>query len=120
TGLGLALSKHLVEAMGGAVWAESTVGRGTTFTVELPGAEHPSPPGPGAAHAAPYAAMRDARCTILYIEDNLANQRLLERILRLRPGVTLISAMQGRRGVELARDHRPDLVLLDLHLPDLP
>jgi two-component system, sensor histidine kinase and response regulator len=119
TGLGLALSKRLVEAMGGTLQAESVVGRGTTFTVELPCAPRP------AFMVAPRAPILEpevarARGTILYIEDNLANLRLLERILRLRPGVTLMSAMQGRQGVDLARVHHPDLVLLDLHLPDLP
>ena len=59
------------------------------------------------------------RGTVLYIEDNLSNLRLLERILARRPGVTLLSAMQGSRGIELARDHQPDLIILDLHLPDL-
>jgi CheY-like chemotaxis protein len=61
----------------------------------------------------------DVRATVLYIEDNLANLRLLERILSLRPGVTLMSALQGRRGLELARVHQPDLIILDLHLPDV-
>jgi CheY-like chemotaxis protein len=108
-----------VEAMGGTLQAESVVGRGTTFTVELPCAPRP------AFMVAPRAPILEpevarARGTILYIEDNLANLRLLERILRLRPGVTLMSAMQGRQGVDLARVHHPDLVLLDLHLPDLP
>jgi len=56
----------------------------------------------------------------LYIEDNLSNLRLVERIIARRPGVTLVSAMQGSRGVELARAHRPDLIILDLHLPDMP
>jgi CheY-like chemotaxis protein len=57
--------------------------------------------------------------TILCIEDNAANLRLVERILGLRPGLTLLSAMDGRHGLELARAHRPRLILLDLHLPDL-
>ena len=56
----------------------------------------------------------------MYIEDNLSNLRLVERIIARRPGVTLVSAMQGSRGVELARAHRPDLIILDLHLPDMP
>lgn len=113
------LSKRLVEAMGGTLRADSVVGRGTTFTVELPRAKSP------AVMVAPRAPigepdMARAQGTILYIEDNLANLRLLERILSLRPGMTLMSAMQGRHGVDLARAHQPDLVLLDLHLPDLP
>src|SRR3989442_1529261 len=62
----------------------------------------------------------DIRGTVLYIEDNLSNLRLLERITARRSGVTLLSAMQGSRGLELARDHRPHLIILDLHLPDMP
>jgi CheY-like chemotaxis protein len=60
------------------------------------------------------------RGTLLYIEDNVANLRLLERIVSRRPGLTLLSAMQGSRGLELARDHRPGAIILDLHLPDIP
>ncbi len=57
---------------------------------------------------------------VLYIEDNLSNLRLIEQVLGRRPRTTLLSAMQGRLGLDLAREHRPDLILLDLHLPDLP
>jgi CheY-like chemotaxis protein len=58
--------------------------------------------------------------TVLYIEDNISNMRLMEHIVSYRPQIRLIPAMQGRLGVELAREHKPDLILLDLHLPDLP
>ncbi len=58
--------------------------------------------------------------TILYVEDNLANLKLVERLVERRPGIRLLSALQGRLGVDLARQHRPDLILLDLHLPDIP
>jgi CheY-like chemotaxis protein len=57
--------------------------------------------------------------TILYIEDNIANLRLMERVLSRRPAITLLSAVDGRRGLARALDERPDVVLLDLHLPDL-
>ena len=57
---------------------------------------------------------------MLYIEDNLSNLQLVERVLSRRPGVRLISAMQGQLGLELAAEHDPDLILLDLHLPDMP
>jgi CheY-like chemotaxis protein len=56
---------------------------------------------------------------VLYIEDNLSNLQLLQRILATRPGIKLVEAMQGRLGLDLAREHHPDLILLDLHLPDL-
>ncbi len=56
---------------------------------------------------------------VLYIEDNLSNLALVQRILARRPEVRLIQAVQGRAGLSLAREHRPDLILLDLHLPDI-
>ena len=57
---------------------------------------------------------------LLYIEDNLSNLTLIEEILEERPEIELLSAMQGQVGLDLARQHSPDLILLDLHLPDLP
>jgi PAS domain S-box-containing protein len=120
TGLGLALSKRLVEAMSGVIGLDSAPGKGSTFWVEFLQAESPLDrltriePSP-AVLASP--AERDG--TILYIEDNLSNLRLVERTIALRPGVKLIPAMLGRLGLALAHQHRPDLVLLDLHLPDI-
>ena len=121
TGLGLALSLRLVEAMGGTLTARSTVGEGATFTVELFLADGQSLPAHAAADIeAQTGAAASIRGTVLYIEDNLSNLRLLERIIARRSGVTLLSAMQGSRGLELACAHRPDLIILDLHLPDMP
>ena len=133
TGLGLALSKRLVEAMNGLVTVESQPGKGSAFTLELPRAESqldhaarqrrerlsaesltaanpdaPAPEAPARVHQ------------VLYIEDNLSNLTLIEHLLADRPDIKLTTAMQGRLGLDLARQHRPDLVLLDLHLPDLP
>ncbi|HEV8617340.1 MAG TPA: PAS domain S-box protein [Methylomirabilota bacterium] len=120
TGLGLTLSKRLVEAMNGELLVESRPGAGTTFTVALPAADAPGTvlERPDAAAGLPPSPAINA--TILYIEDNLANLRLLERIVSLRPGLTLLSTMQGRRGLELAQSHRPQAIVLDLHLPDMP
>jgi CheY-like chemotaxis protein len=123
TGLGLALSQRLAQAMNGTLTVESEVGRGSTFWVELP--LSPSPleewSGGGAGEALPHTpAPRDGRrATVLYVEDNLANYALIETVLASRPEITLMSALQGRLGLELAWKHRPDLILLDLHLPDL-
>jgi PAS domain S-box-containing protein len=119
TGLGLALSQRLCEAMGGALGLESTGAAGSVFRVELGGAESPlralEETGTFAIAEAPH---REA--TLLYVEDNLANLSLVETILLSRPGWRTVPALQGQLGVELAREHVPDLVLLDLHLPDIP
>jgi signal transduction histidine kinase/AmiR/NasT family two-component response regulator len=119
TGVGLALSRGLAEAMGGKLDVESTPGRGSTFWVEFPIVESP-------VKIYEEATQRQLRAeeggplTVLHVEDNLANVELVERVLAQRPEITVVPAMQGRMGVDLARRHHPVLILLDLNLVDLP
>jgi CheY-like chemotaxis protein len=108
-----------MEAMGGTIRAESEPEVGTTMRVELQAA--PPPPDEEAARIVARAGNGrepDAR-VVLYVEDNLSNLKLVEQALQRVPEVHLIPAMHGQLGIDLARQHRPDLILLDLHLPDL-
>jgi PAS domain S-box-containing protein len=122
TGLGLALSKRLLEMMGGSIGVENNPDCGCTFWMDLPLVNDPVEQ-VGAAMldlpAAPVSSPGARERIVLYVEDNLSNIALIEHIMVHRPHVRLVAAMQGRLGLDLAREHRPDLILLDLHLPDI-
>lgn len=119
TGIGLALSKRLVEAMNGRIAFESEPGKGTTFWVELPIAtgapaavDHGS--GPGAAPTSSAGGY-----SLLYIEDSQVNLNLVQYMMETLPDVTMSAARSGREGIELGRAERPDVILLDIQLPDM-
>jgi signal transduction histidine kinase/ActR/RegA family two-component response regulator len=138
TGLGLAMCRELVQAMAGETGATSIEGRGSTFwadlpetrpaTVAEPTAESP-PAGaaespPASRHAGKHGDVAAIRAyatarTVLYIEDIAENLQLVEQVLKRRPSVTLLASAFGEAGLDLAREHHPDLILLDVHLPDM-
>jgi signal transduction histidine kinase/ActR/RegA family two-component response regulator/HPt (histidine-containing phosphotransfer) domain-containing protein len=134
TGLGLALARGLVESMGGTLTLASEEGVGTTVSVELPiaSADELATPRPRRADSAMLAGAGvssssssseeglRAAISVLYIEDNPSNVRLVEKIFGLSSDLGLHVAREGSSGVALARELHPDLVLLDLHLPDIP
>jgi signal transduction histidine kinase/ActR/RegA family two-component response regulator len=120
TGLGLTLSRHMVELMGGTLTVESTVGQGSTFSIELLSTEAPElDDGALDEYASLSGEVADTALTILFVEDNLSNLHLVERILAHRPQMKIVPAMQGRIALQLAREHKPDLILLDPNLPDM-
>jgi PAS domain S-box-containing protein len=119
TGLGLALSKKLIEAMGGYIGVESQPGKGSTFWIDLPSAERPTQRIERKGSLATAVPQCLSAASILYIEDNIENVRLMEHVLSYRPQIHLLVAMQGRLALDLAAQHTPDLIFLDLHLPDV-
>ncbi len=121
TGLGLALCHRLMHIMNGVIGVDSRPGLGSDFWIELPAAESPINrlPSPSAEiELQPIYA--GAYRKVLYIEDNFSNVTLVEQMLADQPGIELITAIQGGVALDLARQHRFDLILLDLHLPDVP
>ncbi|HEX7706595.1 MAG TPA: PAS domain S-box protein [Thermoanaerobaculia bacterium] len=121
TGIGLVVSKRLVELMDGVIGVESSTGEGSTFWVELMSTAPLTLPAFVEIAAPPdsHAAALDHQRTLLYVEDNPANLQLVERIIGRRKDLRLLSAVDGNRGVELARASLPDVILMDINLPGI-
>lgn len=119
TGLGLALSNRLLLAMNSSLHLKSAAGRGSTFSFKLPRCAEPESAAKGTSQPGPLDSRDQYASKVLYIEDNQPNVRLMERILTAqRPGVLLQAEGHGWKGYELAKETQPDLILLDMNLPD--
>jgi signal transduction histidine kinase/ActR/RegA family two-component response regulator len=128
TGIGLVVTRRLVELMGGTIGVTSSPLVGSTFYIELATAETRAPEAAPAALAGNAAAATPvdgapgtpaAPHLVLYIEDNPANLRLVQEIVAFRPDLSLLSAPDGNDGLSLARSRRPDVILTDLNLPGM-
>jgi len=122
TGIGLVVSKRLVELMGGAIGAESTVGKGSVFWIELNRTNAPQIVRDDDQSLAIVPAKISAEAplhTLLYVEDNPANLLLVENLLERRSDIHLLSAQDGLRGIEVGRASLPDVILMDINLPGI-
>lgn len=124
TGIGLTITKRLIEVMGGSIDFESEVGKGSTFWIELPmtvAADRNSvSDGSIDTELGPANTVASGGAkTVLYVEDNPANLRLMERIIGRLPAYTLISTHTAELGLDLARQHQPSIIILDINLPDM-
>jgi PAS domain S-box-containing protein len=121
TGIGLVVTKQLVELMDGAISVESTVGIGSTFWIELPESDAPElafeNEAPVRENAVGGASSKQR--TLLYVEDNPANLELVKQLIARRDDLRLLTAINGNLGVDLARACRPDIILMDINLPGI-
>ena len=119
TGLGLAVAKRLVEAMDGTMGVKSVLGEGSSFWIQLALTDSPLKAVEQDQLGASEKFLTNGAKTILYIEDNVSNLKLIERVFGHRPSLKLLSAGEGGACLPMARQHRPDVILLDLNLPDM-
>jgi signal transduction histidine kinase/CheY-like chemotaxis protein len=122
TGIGLVVAKRLVELMGGVIGVGSTVGVGSVFWFELISVAetHLSMEGDEvAALTQPHVSRGTRLHTLLYVEDNPANLKLVEQIIARHPDMRLLTAVNGNVGIKLARDNQPEVILMDINLPGI-
>ena len=121
TGIGLVISRNLVELMQGRIEVQSSPSTGTEFTVVLPTSAHPGTTRRVEAVrlVAPASGRAVAQGDVVYIDDDIVNRVLMQAFFHLRPGVRLSLSSNGAEGLSLARERRPDLILVDMMMPGM-
>lgn len=122
TGIGLTITRHLVDMMGARMGLESQPGEGSTFWVECPlagASPHEVEPNSESGGSSASGAHTLTNAMVLYIEDNPANLRLVEKVIQRHTNIQVLSAPNAEMGLELAKHYRPDLILMDLNLPGM-
>lgn len=120
TGIGLVVTKRLVEMMGGVIGVTSVVGVGSQFWIELDSTTAPALMTPDIFQPArPAVPVNQPQRTVLHVEDNPANLELVEQLIARRSDLRLLSATDGNLGIEFARTYLPDVILMDIHLPGI-
>jgi len=122
TGIGLTITKRLLETMDGSISLESVLGEGSRFSIELPEGEKMQLPEKfdcSEIRETPPQSIAKEHYTLLYVEDNPANLKLVGHILQTRPDIKLLSAPRAQLGIDIARAHQPDLILMDINMPEM-
>ncbi len=122
TGIGLTITRRLVEQMSGDISVKSTLDKGSCFTLELPAGaaqEVERDPEDARVEFSQQSLNPNENYTLLYIEDNPDNLILIRQVLKTRPNIRLIFSRDSRTGIELALAHHPDLILMDINLPGM-
>ena len=119
TGIGLVVTKQLVELMGGTIGVDSTVGVGTTFWVEFKASRAPELHLEQGEVLPVVQEDQESQRTLLYVEDNPANLALVEQLIARRSDLKLLTAIDAHLGIDLARTYQPDVILMDINLPGI-
>ena len=121
TGIGLSITKRLVESMKGEISLDSRLNEGSSFAINFLKCNFPEKQGVPVKHddKFPVTPSSSKKYSVLYIEDDSANTELVSKIMSLNPNISFLSASMAQQGIDLAVEHKPDLILMDIQMPEM-